>query len=102
MNSFITYIENFLKNYQKADNLLSDVQIGEGAIVEINNRKVAAYKKSDSEIIKLSSVCTHLGCQVNWNTADKTWDCPCHGSRFDIDGNVKKGPATIPLHKVFN
>ena len=62
MNSFITYIKNFLKNYQKADNLLSDVQIGEGAIVEINNRKVAAYKKSDSEIIKLSPVCTHLAC----------------------------------------
>ena len=102
MNSFITDIKNFLKNCQKAYNSLNDVKVGEGAVVEINNRKVAAYKKSDSEIIKLSSVCTHLGCQVNWNTADKTWDCPCHGSRFDIDGNVKKGPATIPLHKVFN
>ena len=62
MSSFIIYIKNFLKNYQKTNNSLNDVRVGEGAIVEINNRKVAAYKKSESEIIKLSPVCTHLAC----------------------------------------
>jgi len=58
------------------------------------------FKTPSGKIIKLSPVCTHLGCIVQWNDQAKTWDCPCHGSRYDKDGKVKNGPAVKPLEKI--
>jgi glycine/D-amino acid oxidase-like deaminating enzyme/nitrite reductase/ring-hydroxylating ferredoxin subunit len=72
---------------------------GNGKIVEINNEKIAVYRAEDGTIHALSPVCTHAGCIVNWNDAEKTWDCPCHGARYDVDGNVLTGPATRNLKK---
>jgi glycine/D-amino acid oxidase-like deaminating enzyme/nitrite reductase/ring-hydroxylating ferredoxin subunit len=74
-----------------------DLAAGEGAIVSLNGERAAVYKKDDRSIVALSPVCTHLGCIVGWNTAEKTWDCPCHGSRFDTDGKVIQGPAVRDL-----
>jgi glycine/D-amino acid oxidase-like deaminating enzyme/nitrite reductase/ring-hydroxylating ferredoxin subunit len=70
---------------------------GEGKILKLNGRKVAAYRDRDGKVIKRSAVCTHMGCIVRWNQAEKTWDCPCHGSRFRPTGEVIAGPAEAPL-----
>jgi Rieske Fe-S protein len=73
---------------------------GEGALIEISGNNVAAYKNSNGEIIYLSPVCKHLGCIVGWNKIEKTWDCPCHGSRYEADGILKQGPARSGLDKI--
>ena len=70
---------------------------GCGAIVGSDGDKVAAFRDDDGTLHALSAICTHLGCQVNFNTAERTWDCPCHGSRFDLEGDVLEGPAVKPL-----
>ncbi|MGI9077008.1 MAG: FAD-dependent oxidoreductase [Gemmatimonadaceae bacterium] len=73
---------------------------GSGALMRRGFRKVAVYRDERGEIHERSAVCTHLGCIVDWNTAERTWDCPCHGSRFDPLGKVINGPAIAPLAKV--
>jgi glycine/D-amino acid oxidase-like deaminating enzyme/nitrite reductase/ring-hydroxylating ferredoxin subunit len=71
---------------------------GEGAITSAGGHgKLAAYRDESGKLFTVSSVCTHLGCQVEWNTAEKSWDCPCHGSRFDHTGAVLEGPAVKDL-----
>lgn len=76
---------------------LRDVAPGEGRIVEINKRKLAAYRDPQGRITLCSAVCTHMGCLVGWNPAEKTWDCPAHGARFHTNGEVLSGPAEEPL-----
>lgn len=70
---------------------------GEGAVVRRGLRKVAVYVDGTGMPHERSAVCTHLGCVVNWNSAEKSWDCPCHGSRFDPYGRVLTGPARRDL-----
>jgi glycine/D-amino acid oxidase-like deaminating enzyme len=70
---------------------------GEGKIVDLGGRRVAAYRDESGAITRLSPVCTHMGCLVAWNAAERTWDCPCHGSRFEPDGQVLAGPAETRL-----
>jgi Rieske Fe-S protein len=72
---------------------------GSGAIVTVNGNKIAAYKDASGAVTQLSLKCTHKGCDVAWNAAESTWDCPCHGSRFKADGSVLTGPASTPLAK---
>ncbi len=71
---------------------------GEGAVVARGVKKLAMYRDTHGTLHERSAVCTHLGCIVHWNSAEKSWDCPCHGSRFDPFGKVLNGPATTPLH----
>lgn len=68
-----------------------------GSIIEINNQKVGIYKSLDGKIYAVKPICTHLGCQLSWNDVDKTWDCPCHGSRFDFAGKNLYDPAVKNL-----
>lgn len=73
------------------------VKRGEGMIIERNGAKVAAYRDAAGAVTLRSAICTHMGCTVAWNTAERTWDCPCHGSRFTPTGKVISGPAEAPL-----
>jgi glycine/D-amino acid oxidase-like deaminating enzyme/nitrite reductase/ring-hydroxylating ferredoxin subunit len=76
---------------------LRAVKRGEGKIVEIGGKRLAAYRSDKGVVTLLSPVCTHMGCNVAWNRVEQTWDCPCHGSRFTPQGKVLAGPAEAPL-----
>jgi glycine/D-amino acid oxidase-like deaminating enzyme/nitrite reductase/ring-hydroxylating ferredoxin subunit len=76
---------------------LRAVKRGEGRIVERHGEKVAAYRGTDGSVSMRSAICSHMGCVVDWNAAERTWDCPCHGSRFKPTGEVISGPAEAPL-----
>lgn len=73
---------------------------GEGGIVKVDGDVVGAYRAPDGSYQAVSATCTHLGCSLKWNGAETSWDCPCHGSRFDTDGSVLDGPAVRPLDVV--
>ncbi|MFZ7131708.1 MAG: FAD-dependent oxidoreductase [Eubacteriales bacterium] len=74
-----------------------ELKSGEGKIIEKGNKKMGAYMDEKQHIYFVDTTCTHLGCELQWNNAEKTWDCPCHGSRFDYKGNIIEGPAIKPL-----
>jgi glycine/D-amino acid oxidase-like deaminating enzyme/nitrite reductase/ring-hydroxylating ferredoxin subunit len=78
----------------------ADIPPGEGAIIRDGLSTHAVYRDPQGDLHELSAVCTHLGCLVQWNSGEKSWDCPCHGSRFAVDGAVLHGPANAPLHAV--
>jgi len=79
---------------------LRDLERGEGKVLEMDGRRVAASRNRHGKISLVSAVCTHMGCIVGWNAAEETWDCPCHGSRFRADGRVMSGPAESPLEPI--
>jgi len=76
---------------------LGDLKPGEGVIAQRGLSKVAVYRDDTGGLHQMSATCPHLGCVVNWNRAEKTWDCPCHGSRFSCEGKVLNGPANVDL-----
>lgn len=73
---------------------------GEGKVLNLDGQRVAAYRDAAGHVVTRSPLCTHMGCLVNWNKAESTWDCPCHGSRFQPTGEVLAGPAERPLEEV--
>lgn len=75
---------------------IQKIAAGEGNVPSLGGHRLAVYRNSNGELSALSTVCTHLGCLVRWNNAEKSWDCPCHGSRFDPHGRVN-GPAVTAL-----
>jgi glycine/D-amino acid oxidase-like deaminating enzyme/nitrite reductase/ring-hydroxylating ferredoxin subunit len=70
---------------------------GEGGIVDVDGHTAGAYRDETGRVVVVNLTCTHLGCTVRWNAAERSWDCPCHASRFDRFGAVLEGPATDPL-----
>ncbi|MDQ3750484.1 MAG: FAD-dependent oxidoreductase [Acidobacteriota bacterium] len=79
---------------------VDEIKNGEGAIISRGTTKIAAYRDEDGKLFQRSAVCTHLGCIVRFNSLEKTWDCPCHGSRFGIDGHPINTPAIQSLGKI--
>lgn len=70
---------------------------GEARVVRSGLGKIGVYRDGAGVAHAVSLRCTHLGCLLHFNAAERSWDCPCHGSRFDIEGVVLAGPATEPL-----
>ena len=77
-----------------------DLAKGEGKVVTLDGHRKGAYRDDDGKIHIVDTTCTHIGCEVEWNSGDRTWDCPCHGSRFKPTGEVIEGPAEKPLQKI--
>ena len=77
-----------------------EIAVGEGAVVRRGLKKVAVFRSESGAFLERSAVCPHLGCVVAWNSVEKTWDCPCHGSRFDKMGKVINGPANRGLDPI--
>jgi len=107
----VSSAKNFVKeNLNVADNLISgklqklqediNLELGEGKAVQFDGKKAGAYRDMDGNLFIVDTTCKHLGCEVHWNSAEKTWDCPCHASRYSYDGTVIEGPALRPLDRL--
>ena len=73
----------------------NDLNNDEGAVVMVNGKRAGAYKDHDGVLHIVDTTCTHLGCECEWNHGERTWDCPCHGSRYSIDGKVINNPTHL-------
>lgn len=92
------YVKDYLAG-EKARSL-EEVKPGEGRLVDVEGRTLAVHRRGDGSLVALSPTCTHLKCRVRWNPVERSWDCPCHGSRFAWDGSVLEGPALHPLERI--
>ncbi|SDX50770.1 Glycine/D-amino acid oxidase [Marininema mesophilum] len=81
---------------------LTNIGKDEAAVVILGGDRTGAYRDLEGKLYLVDTTCTHMGCEVEWNDGDRTWDCPCHGSRFSFTGNVIEGPAKKPLLKLGN
>jgi Rieske Fe-S protein len=79
---------------------VEDVAPGEGKVMVVDGKRLALYREPSGELHSVSAVCPHLGCIVHFNAAERTWDCPCHGSRFTTSGAILDGPAMSGLTRV--
>ncbi len=77
-----------------------DIKPGEAKVIDSNGQKNGAYMDINGRLHLVDTTCTHLGCELKWNSAEKTWDCPCHGSRFTYEGKIVEGPAVKPLKHI--
>ena len=105
-------IKNLAMNFKNMVTEMSEGKLGivvrepedlakdEGSVVQVNGRRAGAYRDIDGSLHIVDTTCTHMGCELSWNSGDRTWDCPCHGSRFNIDGEVISGPAEKSLKKI--
>jgi len=97
LNVAVQYADDVFAGVAKS---VEDISPGSGAVVARGLHKVAVYRDPKGKICERSAVCPHLGGIVNWNTLENTWDCPCHGSRFDAAGKVIQGPANSDLSEI--
>lgn len=86
-----------IKKFTLPNDTIQSLALNEGKIIEFEGSKIGVYKNKDGDVFKVKPVCTHLGCELSWNPVNKTWDCPCHGSRFNYDGKLLYGPALHDL-----
>lgn len=104
--SFVTHNTDVVKQY--INTLFSPAELGElaalapgeGRLVTYNDRKIGIYKNEEGRLYAVNPSCTHLKCDVQWNHAEKSWDCPCHGARYNYDGKVVTGPSDVDLEGI--
>ncbi|MGH6768790.1 MAG: FAD-dependent oxidoreductase [Xanthobacteraceae bacterium] len=97
----LTAVKNFAEYVAPGElKSVDELKPGQGAIVREGMSKVAAYRDDNGRLHRLSAKCTHVGCHVHWNSLERCWDCPCHGSHFGTDGAVLNGPAISPLEEL--
>lgn len=77
-----------------------DISPGEGAVVNVDGKRAGAYRDEQGRLYVVDTTCTHMGCELEWNNSERSWDCPCHGSRFCFTGKVLEGPAIEPLQRI--
>lgn len=108
--TFMASAKNFVvENLNVADELIEgkvemppeneEIKPGEGKIINANGQRAGAYRDKQGTLHVVDTTCTHMGCELHWNSAEKSWDCPCHGSRFTYEGDVIEGPALRPLDR---
>jgi Rieske Fe-S protein len=96
---FLAQGVNFAKRFARARltkpeaTPVSEIAPGQARVISVDGAQVAAYRDETGTLHAVSAVCTHMGCVVDFNRTERTWDCPCHGSRYDYDGQVIRGPA---------
>ncbi|MBZ2174406.1 FAD-dependent oxidoreductase [Schnuerera sp. xch1] len=106
--NIISSAKNFVvENLNVAEHLLKgklsslpkniDIEPGEGKIIKIDGERIGAYRDEEGMLHLVNTTCPHMGCELNWNSAEKSWDCPCHGSRFTYEGEIIEGPSIKPL-----
>src|SRR5205823_2742298 len=95
LNVAAEYVKDYVKGAETKN--WEEIEKGEGKTVEHDGHKLAAHRDETGKLHVISAICTHLACVVHWNNAEKSWDCPCHGSRFTVDGEIIEGPALKPL-----
>jgi len=94
----VTAVKNFAEYLAPGEiDSIDKLKAGHGAIVREGLQKIAAYRTEDGRLLRRSAKCTHAGCHIHWNSLERCWDCPCHGSQFAPDGTALNGPAVSPL-----
>ncbi|KKB37329.1 FAD-dependent oxidoreductase [Bacillus thermotolerans] len=105
----MTSVANFVKKQSdvaamlvkgKLEHFFQDEEqlpVNKGVVVNWDGTRAGAFKEADGTVHLVDTTCTHMGCECEWNGAERTWDCPCHGSRFSVSGEVVEGPAKKPL-----
>ena len=83
-----------------SEKVFAELENDTGHVLEYNGQKIGVYKDANGKIFAVKPICTHLGCLLSWNNLDKTWDCPCHGSRFDYMGHQLYNPAIRDLDRL--
>nr|WP_312886483.1 FAD-dependent oxidoreductase [Paenibacillus foliorum] len=86
--------------FEMIHKLPEELENDEGSVVKVNGSRAGAYRDPQGQLHIVDTTCTHMGCEVDWNHGERTWDCPCHGSRFSYKGEVLEGPAKRPLKKI--
>ena len=88
-----------LNKFKVPEKDLSVIKNNTGAVLEYENEKLGVYRDENGKLFAVKPICTHLGCLLSWNNLDKTWDCPCHGSRFDYTGKSLYAPGVKDLDR---
>ena len=101
IKSNVTSMAELIKSKLGGTNPLTDLEVGEGRVIRFGGQKAGIYRNDKDDVTILDITCTHMGTELNFNAAEKTWDCPAHGGRFSADGKLLEGPPKDPLKVLF-